>query len=134
MMASERLTFSPFHNSGKSARDLENEVLDLYFEPCLVNDDSYSDGEEHVSKPELLLRLDLTKFHYLLSLPPTKSRDKPMKACKVCYDKSANLCKPGDKRKWAQETQLYCVVCGIPLCLEPCFHPCHKRPNYVTDD
>ena len=83
-----------------------------------------------VTKPELSLRLDHSQFHSLTLNPPTETKKKPYRACKVCYDKTQTT--PG-KRKRTKETHYMCDVCRIPLCLEPCFKIFHTRADYKQD-
>lgn len=86
-----------------------------------------------VKKPQTLLRLNHSaiSFHCLGHLPPTSSNPKPRRACKVCYDRLPN---ESGKRKRAKETYLWCTVCEIPLCLEPCFKIFHTKVNYVAEN
>ena len=64
-----------------------------------------------------------THFHYMVAHPPTKSKDKPTKPCRVCTS-----------QKVRRESRYCCATCnGRPsLCVDPCFLVYHEQLGIAT--
>lgn len=86
------------------------------------------------AKPQPLQRLNHQLFHHLVSLPPTASKAKPRRDCKVCRDMAAtvHVATVQAPRPRAKETYVMCKVCQVPLCIEPCFFIFHNKQNYIA--
>ena len=69
--------------------------------------------------PESRLSGDMTQ-HKMVKIPPTATRRKNQKRCRVCY-----------KKKERKETVYMCGHCKIPLCRVPCFHKYHYERDYT---
>lgn len=80
-------------------------------------------------KPQILQRLNHRTFHHLVTLPPTASKAKPRRECKVCRDVAVSR---AGKTPRVKETYHMCQVCQVALCIEPCFLYFHTKQNYVA--
>ena len=83
-------------------------------------------------KPSSASRLIAQHSHYPENIPPTPKKDKPYRACHVCYQRSVKD-RGGQKRIDCKrrETRFWCPVCKVPLCATPCFQDFHSRKNFL---
>lgn len=99
-------------------------VACLSFSSLLLKNANHK--EEAIMKSFLFLiaynfageKLEIPKFHYLSSIPPTEKKERPTKPCPMCR-------KIGKRR----ETRYYCPECveKPALCIENCFKLYHLQ-------
>ncbi|GFO01917.1 poc1 centriolar protein homolog a [Plakobranchus ocellatus] len=82
--------------------------------------------------PSSTSRLVAQHSHYPEHIPPTPKKDKPYRACRVCFQRNIRD-RGGQKRTdyKRRETRFWCSVCKVALCATPCFQDFHSKKNFL---
>ena len=110
----------------KSFKTLYKFSMELISQLCLRPNEQSSDDDDAGAPPSKAPRCDPEdrlrggfKRHEIALFPATEKKKCPQRGCRVCL-------KHGNRK----DTRYYCLHCGVPLCIIPCFKLYHSVANY----